>query len=286
MPTTRTAVFAVIGCPVEHSLSPAMHAAAIGHHGLDAVYLAFRVEPDALPQAIAGMRALGIRGLNVTIPHKRGVAALCDRLLPSAEAAGGVNAIDHRDGELVGASTDGEGFLRSLAEAGIDLRGSRVLLAGAGGSARAIAVALAPLVGSLHIAARRADARSALARVSLHYGAAGVTHDDLTEEALARALESSDTLINTTPLGMWPSVADCLPLPEAGLRPELTVVDIVPNPVRTTLLARAEAAGCRTLGGVGMLVHQGAVAFELWTGLTAPVEAMRIACESALHATA
>jgi shikimate dehydrogenase len=286
MPTASTAVYAVIGCPVEHSLSPAMHAAAIAHHGLDAVYLAFRVEPQGLPHAIAGMRALGIRGLNVTIPHKRGVARLCDRLLPSAEAAGGVNTIDHRDGELLGASTDGEGFLRSLAEARIDPGGRRVLLAGAGGSARAIAVALAPHVRSLHIAARRPDARAALTAVSLHYGAADASHGDLSEGAVAEALASTDIVVNTTPLGMWPAVTGCLPLPEEGLRPELTVVDIVPNPMRTTLLARAEAAGCRTLGGVGMLVHQGAVAFEMWTGLTAPVEAMRIACESALHATA
>ncbi len=286
MPTTRTAIYGVIGCPVEHSLSPAMHEAAIRHCGLDAVYLAFRVEPEAVAAAVQGVRALGIQGINVTIPHKKAVAQLCDRLEPSALAAGGVNTVRNEAGTLVGASTDGEGFLRSLTEAGIEISGMRAVVAGAGGSARAIAAAIAPRLAGLHLAARDPVARAALAAECTRFGCPHVTEAELSEEALGAALASSELLVNTTPLGMWPAVDGCLPVRQRDLRPDLTVVDIVPNPMRTTLLARARDAGCRTLNGVGMLVHQGAVAFELWTGRNAPVEAMRQACESALHRSA
>lgn len=284
MPTAAAMKLAVLGCPVEHSLSPAMHSAAIRAMRLDAVYLACHVEPEDLVSAVRGLRALGFRGANVTIPHKFGAAALCDILEPSAVVAGGANTLIFDDDALRGASTDGEGLRRALAEDGIPLAGKRVVLAGAGGSARAIASALLPEVASIHVAARRVEAAEAL-RGEVAGGASGaITCGGLDADELAEAVSESDILINATPLGMWPRVEGCLPIDPRVLVRRLTVVDIVPNPLRTRLMVLAERAGCRVVGGLGMLVHQGAVSLEMWTGVPAPVAVMREACVEALRA--
>jgi len=283
MPSASTMVLGVIGCPVEHSLSPAMHMAAIAALGLDATYLAFHVEPAGLRDAIAGMRALGIRGLNATIPHKDALVPLMDELDHSALAAGCVNTVTNEQGRLVGSSTDGPGFLRSLAEEGVCLDGGRVVVAGSGGSARAIAFALGRSVASLHLAARNEAARESLAEALAQRGIA-VSTGNLLPSGLGAALRDASALVNTTPLGMWPETTGCIPVDPESLRQGLIVVDIVYTPQPTRLLRIAREAGCRTLGGVGMLVHQGAIAFERWTGRAAPVTAMRAALKEELRA--
>jgi len=283
MPSASTMVLGVIGCPVAHSLSPAMHGAAIGALELDAVYLAFHVEPANLREAVSGMRALGMRGLNATIPHKDALLPLMDELDDSAVSAGCVNTITNRCGTLVGSSTDGPGFLRSLGEAGVAVDGARVVLAGSGGSARSVASALGPRVASLHIAARNEAARRGLAAGLAARGVA-VTCGGLSEGELSSALDGAAALVNTTPLGMWPHTDGCIPVDCRSLRADLLVVDIVYNPSPTRLLRRASLAGCRTVDGVGMLVHQGAIALELWTGLPAPVAVMRAALKEGLRA--
>jgi shikimate dehydrogenase len=260
-----------------------MHSAAIGALGLDAVYLALPVPPDALPAAIDGMRALGIRGLNVTIPHKPHVMALMDRVDPAAELAGGVNTVVNEEGTLVGHSTDGPGLLRSLAEEGIRVEGARVVLLGSGGSARAIGAALVGLARRAHIAARNTAAARDLASALTDRGLP-TQSSPLDSGSLAGALGDADVLINTTPVGMWPRADERPPVPASSLREGLTVVDIIPNPRETMLMRDARRAGCSTIGGLGMLAHQGAISLELWTSRPAPVDAMRRAAEEALGA--
>jgi shikimate dehydrogenase len=258
-----------------------MHSAAIAATGLDAVYVPFPVPPAALPSAVEGVRALNLRGINVTIPHKSHVMALVDVVDPGAELAGGVNTVVNDNGTLIGFSTDGPGFLRSLAEEGVRPEGARVVVLGSGGSARAIASVLVGVAESVHIAARNALARddlaTALSARGLRAGTGPLDADDV-----GRALDGADILINTTPLGMWPRVHERPPAPRSSFRPGLTVVDIIPNPRETLLLRDARQAGCHTVAGLGMLVHQGAIAFELWTSQPAPVDVMRRAAEEAL----
>lgn len=282
MPSSTTTVLGVIGAPVEHSLSPAMHGAAIAALGLDAVYLAFRVEAEQLSGVPTAMRVLGLRGLNVTIPHKQAIMPLLDDLDQSALDAGCVNTIVNTGDRLVGHSTDGRGFLLSLEDAGVSLSGRRVVLVGSGGSARAVASAIASQAAGLHIAARNALAAEAVAELIKGRLTAGVTVGPLNATALSEALRAADVLVNTTPIGMWPRTDEVIPLHPGALRPDLTVVDIVYNPPCTRLLRAAEQAGCVTVGGLGMLVRQGALSLELWTGRTAPVAAMRKAAEQAL----
>jgi shikimate dehydrogenase len=283
MASGHTITLGVIGCPIEHSLSPAMHSAAILHLGLDATYVRFRVEPGAVPDAMRGVRALGMRGINVTIPHKKAAAECCGRLDRTAIVAGGVNTVVNDNGELVGISTDGEGFLRSLKDEGIDLTDARVVMAGAGGSARAIAAAILPRVAALHVAARRTQSVATLRQGCPAAHTGRVSEGGLSAEELAGPLREATVLINATPLGMWPATETCLAVSPEMLHPGMLVIDIVPNPLRTRLMCLAEEAGCRTVSGIGMLVHQGAVAFGLWTGLDAPVEVMKQACVTALQ---
>ncbi len=278
-----TRLFGVIGHPVGHSLSPAMHSAAIEALGLDAVYLAFEVPPERVAGALEGMRAMGLRGLNVTIPHKAAVMSLVDDVDDAARRAQGVNTVTNDGGRLLGSSTDGPGFMRSLVEAGVEARGSEVLLVGSGGAARAIAATLATEAKGILVAARNPDARSELVRAVRELG--GVAEAmDLTESSLCAGLQTCRMLINCTPLGMWPRTEACIPVRSEDMTADHVVVDIVPNPTETMLLRRAAERGAKIVDGLAMLVHQGAISLEIWTGETAPVQAMRAAAEAALEA--
>ena len=284
--TGTTTVAGVIGWPVRHSLSPPMHNAAFAALGLDWVYVPFEVAPEGIAAALAGMRALGIRGLNVTIPHKAAVAKLVDEVDEMAAALEAVNTVHCRDGRLVGYNTDGPGFLRSLHEAGHDVRGKRVALIGAGGSARSIAYAVAREgAASLSIVARKiaqAENLGELVRQRAGY-----------ERVLASGLELADAqalvteahiVVDSTPVGMHPH-ADVAPVvPAAWLHEGQVVCDLTYNPRETTLLRAARCRGAQTVDGTGMLVHQGAVAFEIWTGEPAPVDVMREALLACLEA--
>jgi shikimate dehydrogenase len=253
----------VIGDPVEHSRSPAMHNAAFAALGLDWVYVAFRTAPDRGEAAVRAVLDLGLSGLNVTMPHKAPAAAACDELAPEAGVLGAVNTVVVERDRLVGHNTDGSGFLHALADESVAVDAKQCLVLGAGGAARAIALALADAGAVVTVAARRVDAARAAA--DLARGAA---------VAMAEApIEECDVLVNATPLGMRDEAP---PFDAERLRSGQFVFDTV-YPGETPLLEAARAAGATAAGGLGMLVHQGALAFRLWTGRAAPVEVMRAA---------
>jgi shikimate dehydrogenase len=271
-PDGETRLAAVIGSPVRHSLSPLLHNAGFAALDLPWVYLAFEVSPGQAAGALGAMRVLGIEGLSVTMPHKSDVAAVVDRLSPVARRLGAVNCV-RRDGSdpelLVGENTDGEGFLRSLAEeAGFTPEGRRCVVLGGGGAARAVIVALsdagAAEVGVLNRSVDRASAAASLA------GPAGrVVGLD--------AVAGAELVVNATPVGMAGTGEASMrsPLDERSIRPDHVVVDLVYHPRRTLLLQQADARGATVVGGLGMLLHQAGLAFQLWTGRPAPIDAMR-----------
>ncbi|ASS74756.1 shikimate dehydrogenase [Tumebacillus algifaecis] len=279
MLTSSTRLVGLFGHPVAHSKSPQMHNAAFAELKLDYAYLAFAVEPPRLSAAVEAIRALHLRGVNVTIPHKVAVLPLLDEISKEAELIGAVNTIVNEDGKLIGYNTDGIGYLSALEEeTGIDISGKRVLLLGAGGACRAVAAQMA-LHGAEHIAiAARAQERaeSLAARLRVH-----ATADGLSLEAAAVQLDAYDVIVNTTPVGMHPA-EDAVPIGTDGLRAGQLVSDLIYNPRKTRFLHEAEARGCVVSGGLGMFVHQGAHAFRLWTGVAAPIDVMRQTVESCL----
>ena len=267
-----TRVAGVIGKPVGHSLSPVLHNAAYQALQLDWVYVAFEVADGAVPDALAAVRALGLVGLSVTMPHKTAAAHACDDLTPDAAALESVNTVTlAHDGRLAGDSTDGEGFLRSLRDASVEVRQRAALVLGAGGAARAVALALARAGADVTIASRRTDSAVAAAKVA---GAHVVEWD-----ARAGAAKEAHLVVNATPVGMQ---RDESPMPANALHEGLVVADLVYHPAETALLRDARSCGAATVDGLGMLVHQAALQVERWTGLDAPVAAMRAAVQDAL----
>lgn len=272
----QTRVCALIGDPVAHTMSPAMHNAAFKKMGLDFIYVAFRVRPGNLKQAIAGLRALNISGFNVTIPHKVAVIPMVDGLDPMAEKIGAVNTVVNNNGVLMGYNTDAEGFLRALTGGGVKPEGKNIVIIGAGGAARAIAYILAREGARLTILNRKLElewAGDIAALIKAEFGAEAKVME-LVPAQLRAALKEADILVNATSVGMSPD-AEKTPVPAALLKKGLVVFDVVYNPLKTRLLKEAEAAGCRTISGIDMLAWQGASAFEKWTGQAAPVALMR-----------
>ncbi len=271
----QTRFCGVIGNPVEHSLSPAIHNAAFRAVGFNAVYLAWRVE--AILDAIRGLRALGnFLGASVTIPHKVAVMALLDQVEDTARRIGAVNTIVSEQGRLVGYNTDATGALRALREGGVDLQGAHVVLLGSGGAARAIAFALSSgtQVSKLTLLGIDQQERSTLARDVRAASELPVEDAHLDEDSLAKFLPQAQVLIHCTPVGMSPK-SDVSCVPSRYLHPGLVVMDIVYNPRATRLLQDASRAGCKTIAGLEMFLHQAVAQFELWTNRPAPVEVMR-----------
>lgn len=276
----RTRVVGVFGDPVEHTLSPPMHNRAFAAMVLPYVYVPWRVPAQRLADAVGAIRALDLAGVNVTIPHKVAVMELLDEVTPEAGLIGAVNTIENRDGRLIGHNTDGLGFLRSLAEeTGVCPENRRVLLLGAGGAARAIAVQML-LAGACSVVlanrtlARAQQLRQLLISVTPQARVEAVALDTRCASFL-QELHTADILINTTSAGMYPHHREPALLSAALLRSELLVCDIVYTPRCTPLLAEAEQAGCPVLPGLGMLAHQGAISIEIWTGQKAPVQLMK-----------
>jgi shikimate dehydrogenase len=270
----------VIGNPVEHSLSPAIHNAAFQKLGLNFVYLAFRVE--AIGDAIKGLRALGsFRGASVTIPHKVAAVPFLDSVEPTARHIGAINTIVAEGGTLTGHNTDATGALRALREGGVELKGRHVVMLGSGGAARAIAFALGAETGieRLTILGIDSQERAALARELQSKTGMMVQASLLDEGALRKMLPDTHVLIHCTPMGMSPKVNETA-VPAALLHAGLTVMDIVYNPRDTQLLKDAKARGCRTIPGLEMFLYQAAAQFELWTNQAAPAEVMRAVLES------
>jgi len=272
----KTRVCGVIGDPIEHTMSPVMHNAAFKQMGIDYLYIPFKVKQEELARAIDGVKALNIRGLNVTIPHKVAVIQFLDKLDHLAEKIGAVNTIVNDDGVLTGYNTDGAGFLQALLEKGIESRGKNTVILGAGGASRAISFSLADRDANLVILNRRLEldwAEELASRISQTFSKE-VKALELNRENLARVLDRADIVVNATSMGMTPNI-DETPVTSDLLKPDLIVFDIVYNPIKTRLLREAEAAGARTVSGLDMLVRQGALAFEKWTGVKAPIELMR-----------
>lgn len=269
----ETRVAGVFGCPVSHSQSPVMHNAAFGQMGLDFVYVPFDVHPDNLEAAVEGIRALNMVGVNVTIPHKERVIPFLDWVSEDALLIRSVNTIHHVDGQLRGYSTDGEGFIRALKTSGKDPTGSKAVVLGAGGSARATAHALVTNGAEVAVANRTFGRAVELAELLRAFSIKPIALDSVDAR---KAMREADLLVNCTSVGMHPK-ADDQPIPSEWLHNGLFVYDQIYNPLETRLLKAARSAGCQAANGVKMLVFQGAVSFELWTGKTPPVEVMEAA---------
>lgn len=270
----------IIGNPVEHSLSPAIHNAAFRRLGLNYVYLAWRVE--SIGDAIRGLRALGnFRGASVTIPHKVSAVPFLDEIEPTARQIGAINTIVLEQGRLIGFNTDATGALRALREGGAALAGQRIVMMGSGGSARAIAFALAveSKADTLMLLGVDDKERVALARDLRAKTSVTVEEYSLDERALGRTVPDAQVLIHCTPVGMSPR-ADATCVPAVLLHPGLTVMDVVYNPRETKLLKEAKRSGCKTISGIEMFLNQAVAQFELWTNQSAPVEVMRFVLES------
>lgn len=287
-PDTQTRLVGVIGWPIEHSLSPAMQNAALREMGLNWLYLAFAVEPEHVGQAVGGVRGLGLVGLNVTIPHKSAVIEHLDEIDDAVEALGVANTIVRRDdGSLVGHNTDGPGFLRSLAEHGHGVEGRVVTLIGAGGSARSVAWACARAGASgvtiVNRTLERAESVAELVRATTdveHVDAVGLESADA-RDAVGRA----DVIVDCTSVGMFPRHEVEPVVPAAWMHAGQVVADLTYNPIDTVLLKAARVAGAETVDGTGMLVHQGAISLQYWSGQEPPVETMRRALLAELGVT-
>jgi len=276
-------VCALLGFPAHHSMGPAIHNTAFEELGLPFVYVAQDVAPADLAAAIAGARALGYRGLSITMPHKVAALDLVDEVDATARAIGCINTVVNNDGRLVGYNSDGQGALDAIARAGIGMAGRRVLVLGSGGAARAVAmtVALHGKPAELEILGVVDDELARLGRdiqdkasVTLHTG-------KLDDASLAGAVERAELLLHCTPVGMTPETGRTL-VPRGLLRPDLPVFDAVYNPRRTLLLTEAATLGCRVVEGMEMFLGQAMVQFELWTGKKAPLDAMCAVIEARL----
>ena len=270
-----TRVVGIIGDPVRHSVSPAIHNAAFAAVGLDWVFLAFPVPAGEVSAALRGVRALGIEGLSVTMPHKSEVARLVDRTSPAAQRLGAVNTVVREGGQLVGHSTDGPGLLDALrADHGLDPAGMRCAVLGAGGAARAIVLALAEAgAAEVTVVNRTATTGRAAAALAGPVGRIGVPEE----------VGGADLVVNATPVGMGEAgETGQMPLDPKLLQAGQVVVDIVYHPLVTPLLREARARGATAVGGLGMLVHQAAHAFRIWTGEDAPLGVMSAAAAGAI----
>lgn len=279
MINASTRLCCLIGHPVGHSVSPQMHNAAFRALGLNYVYLAFDVLPKMLADAVAGLRALGVAGFNVTIPHKVAVMRLLDELDRSAERMSAVNTVVNHHGVLRGYNTDLHGIRRALEGRGLPIS-MPALVIGAGGAARAAVAALIDLgFRRILIANRTIDRGLALAEIARSLGASAEALD--LDEGRRRAVECG-VVVNATPVGMYPDTS-ATPLMAEEIRRGMIVLDLVYNPPRTRLLEEAKRAGAVPVSGLDVLVYQGAEAFRLWTGVDPPIEVMRRAVIEALE---
>ncbi|HLF25092.1 MAG TPA: shikimate dehydrogenase [Anaerolineae bacterium] len=266
----------LIGYPVSHSLSPAMHNAAFDSIGLDWRYKAVPVEPGRLVDAVNRVRQPDCAGANVTVPHKQAVVPLLDGLTPVAEAIGAVNTVFKRDGKLIGHNTDAAGLLADLYAHDVALAHRTVLIIGAGGAARAVVAACAGVGARLRVAARRREQAESLRNL------ADVEVFDLTPLGVMQASDGCALIVNATPIGMTPNINRSPWLAGTLFPLDAFAYDLVYNPPDTLFTQQARAAGLRAATGLGMLVEQGALAFELWTGQSAPRDRMRQAAEMEL----
>lgn len=279
--TGTTQNLGVMGWPIRHSLSPVLQNAALEKAGLDYVYVALPVPTEKLRTAVAGLQAMGFAGWNVTIPHKQAIMPLLDEIDEDARIIGAVNTVIHKDGRLIGHNTDVTGFLLPFKRRGIDLRGKKAALLGAGGAARAVIWGLLREgVSSLAIGVRNPRKAEPLIEEFAPYGILLIHHWE--DEAFREELGEADLLVNTTPLGMTPHTDGMPPVVWQDLKASAIVYDIIYTPAHTRFLREAAAHGHTILNGEEMLAGQGAAAFALWTGQEADLDCMLTALRAEL----
>lgn len=270
----KTKTFCLIGHPVEHSMSPTMWNPALQELGLNYVYVAFDVHPDNLKKAVDGFRVFGIEGINVTIPHKETIIQYLDEIDPIAEKMGAINTIKNENGFLKGRNTDAGGAKKSLLDAGCSIKGKKILMLGSGGVARAICYILSEEAERIVLTDIIKERAINLANEVKDKMNADIIGKISNETTIKEEIKDTDILINATPLGMYPKV-DASPISKELLHSKLFVFDVVYNPLETKLMKEAAEVGGKILGGLDMLVNQGVLAFEWWTGKTPNSELMK-----------
>lgn len=278
----KTRVCCVIGDPIEHTLSPLIHNAAFKHLKLDFVYVAFRVRREELENAVKGMRSLGIHGFNVTMPHKNAIIKYLDEIDSTAKFIGSVNTVLNDGERLIGFNTDGVGALKALKENQVRLDGGKLLLLGAGGAARAIAFQLVSELVELTILNRDGEKARKLAEDLRRNFNKKIVGNTLSASLIKEKLKGADILVNATSVGMHPNPEQTL-VNREWLKPDMTVMDIVYNPLETKLIKDAKAVGAKVVYGTEMLVFQGAASFEIWCRRPAPLDFMRKAILSRIQ---
>lgn len=281
--TAKTKILGILGCPISHSISPAMQNAALKALGLDMIYLPFEIKSSDLKHAVNGIKVFGMLGVNITIPHKEAVIKFLDEISEDAKLIGAVNTIVNKDGRLIGHNTDGYGYLSSLKqELNFNPKGKNIVILGSGGAARGILAALAKKGPKALTVANRTLARavSLVKAFEKEFPAIKFEASGLDKNILKACFQNTHLLINTTSVGMKQSKA--LQIPLEALPKTATVSDIVYNPLETLLMKKAKRLELATHSGLGMLIHQGTRSFKLWTGLDAPVDVMRKAALKAL----
>lgn len=278
--TGHTGLLCLLGSPVAHSISPAMHNEACKQLGLDYAYLAFDVPEEKMPQAVEGLRTMGARGWNITMPGKNIMCKLADKLSPASEISGACNTIVNEDGVLTAYTTDGVGFMRAVKDKGVDIIGKKMTLLGAGGAATAILVQAA-LDGVAEIQVFNIKdafwerAQDIVNQLNESTTCKVTLHDYEDPEVLRAAIADSAILVNGTSVGMAPKTDATIITDTTMFQPDLFVFDVIYNPKETRLLREAKAAGCKTSNGMYMLLYQGAASFELWTGQEMPVDIIK-----------
>lgn len=267
----------LLGYPISHSLSPQMHNTAFSHLGLGYAYLTFDTKEDNLNDVVKSMRVLNVKGFNVTMPNKANIIPLLDEVSPEAQWMGAVNTVLNDNGKLIGYNTDGRGYVQSLREAGIAFEGKKIVVAGAGGAGKAVCVQLA-VDGAREIVILDMNEEAAVAlsnTINEKIPSCKAEGMGFSDENLKEALRTADMLTNCSPLGMTPHEDKSIIADPSVLRRDLIVSDVVYKPAKTKLLKMAEAAGCKTINGFGMMIWQGAMAFKIWTGEDMPVDLVR-----------
>lgn len=278
--TGHTQLTGLLGSPVAHSISPMMHNEAFAQLGLDYAYLAFDVNEEELETAIEGLRAMKVKGFNLTMPNKNRMCRLCDKLSPVAQITGAVNTVVNENGIFVGHTTDGIGYMESVKEAGVNIIGEKITVLGAGGAATSIIVQAA-FDGVAEISIFNQKSKSYERMEGIISQLTEQTNCKLnlftydSQDILRKELAESILLVNTTPVGMAPNIEDSLITDTTMFHSKLTVSDIIYNPEETKLLRLAKETGCKTFNGLHMLLYQGAAAFKLWTGQEMPIEIIK-----------
>ncbi len=269
-----TGLTGLIGYPLKHSLSPNMHNSAFRKLGLDLVYLAFEIEDGGLEDGLNAMRIFNVKGFNVTMPHKQKVIQLLDDISDDAKIIESINTVKNENGELIGYNTDGRGLAKALDEAGIDYKGKKIVILGAGGAARAVAIQLAFDRAAEIVMANRtpSKAEEIMNTINEKIPTSKGKAIGMDEEVIKEELKDASILINCTSIGMKNTI-DQSPINNIDtFHKDLFVVDIIYDPLKTKLMSIAEEAGCKTMNGIDMLIYQGALAFNIWTGEDMPIE--------------